>query len=251
MQTNQNNTMAGLYLYAIVDAAGPLAQITGIDDQPVRAVVRQSLAAVVSRVPACRLRPERRNLMAHQKVLASFGFGRGVLPLRFGVVLPDESKVQFILETHEADLLRQLTRVRGRVEMGLRVKWKEEDVFKNVLELNPGLRQIRDRMPNTREAAIEIGRQVAQALERERQRQQTLLREVLDGGVVEFCFNVPKDDAQLLNAACLIPCDGAAQFESGVHRLGAMLDERYLIDLNGPWAPHNFILLNMAMEGHC
>ena len=251
MQTNQSNTMAGLYLYAILDAAGPLGQITGIDDKPVRAVVCQSLAAAVSPVPACRLRPERRNLMAHQKVLASFGFGRGVLPLRFGVVLPDESKVQFILETHETDLLRQLARVRGRAEMGLRVKWKEEDVFKNILELNPVLRQVREQMPNTREAAIEIGRQVAEALEAERQRQQKLLREILGDGVVEFCFNVPKNDAQLVNAACLIPCRGAAEFESGVHRLGAMLDERYLIDFSGPWAPHNFSLLNMAMEGHC
>ncbi|MGD0460938.1 MAG: GvpL/GvpF family gas vesicle protein [Tepidisphaeraceae bacterium] len=251
MQTNQSNTMAGLYLYAIVDAADPLGQITGIDDQPVRAVVGQSLAAVVSPVGACRLRPERRHLMAHQKVLASLGFDRGVLPLRFGVILPDEPKVRFILKTHETDLRRQLARVRGRVEMGLRVKWKEEDVFKNLLELNPVLRQTRDRMPNTREAAIEIGRQVAEALERERQRQQELLREVFGDGVVEFCFNGPKNDAQLLNAACLIPSDRSAEFESGVHRLGAMLDDRYLIDFNGPWAPHHFILLNMAMEGHC
>lgn len=56
MQTNQSNTMAGLYVYAIVDATDPLAQITGIEDQPVREVVHESLAAVVSPVPACRLR---------------------------------------------------------------------------------------------------------------------------------------------------------------------------------------------------
>ncbi len=250
MQTNQSNTMAGLYVYAIVDATDPLAQITGIEDQPVREVVHESLAAVVSPVPACRLRPERRNVMAHQRVLTSFGFGRGVIPMRFGVVLPDEPKVQFILETHETDLLRQLERVRGRVEMSLRVKWKVEDVFKNILELNPALRKIRDRMPNTHEAAIEIGKQVADALERERQCRQKQLREVFGDGVVEFCFNAARNDAQLVNAACLIPCQGAAEFESGVHRLGAMLDERYLIDFSGPWAPHNFILLNMAMEGH-
>ena len=251
METNQSNTIAFLYVYAIVDAPGPPGPITGIDDQPVRAVAGGSLAAVVSRVPACRLRPERRNLMAHQNVLASLGLERGVLPLRFGVVLPDEPTVRFILETHEADLLRQLARVRGRAEMGLRVKWKEEEVFKNILELNPQLRQARDQMPKTREAAIELGREVAQALERERQRQQKLLRQVLSDEVVEFCFNVPKNDAQLLDAACLIPWNGAARFESGVQRLGATLDDRYLIDFNGPWAPHNFVLLNMAMEGRC
>ncbi len=250
MHTNVSDAMAGLYLYAIVEAADPLGQITGIDDRPVRAVAGESLAAVVSAAPDCRLRPERRHLMAHQKVLASVGVGRGVLPLRFGVVLPDEPKVRFILKTHEADLLRQLDRVRGRVEMGLRVRWKDEDVFKNILELNPELRQARDGMGNTREAAMEIGRRVADALEHERQRQQNLLREVLGDGVVEFCFNAPKNDAQLLNAACLIPCDETKGFEAGVHRLGAMLDERYLIDFNGPWAPHNFILLNMATEGH-
>src|SRR5208282_4422951 len=108
--------------YAILDAADPPGQVTGIDDQPVRRIVHESLAAAISPVTAGRLRPERRHLMAHQKVLASFGFGRGVLPMRFGVVLPDEAKVLFILKTHETTLLHQLDRVRGRLEMGLRVK---------------------------------------------------------------------------------------------------------------------------------
>jgi hypothetical protein len=241
--------MASLYLYAIMDAAAPLAQVTGIDDQPVRRIVHESLAAAVSPVTTTRLRPERRNLMAHQKILTSFGVGRGVLPMRFGVVLPDEATIELILKTHESDLVRQLERVRGRVEMGLRVKWKEEDVFKNILELNPELRHVRDLMSNTREAAITLGTHVADALESERQNQQHLLHEAFGSGVVEFCFNAPKNDAQLINAACLIAHARTAEFESGVHRLGAMLDDRYLIDFNGPWAPHNFILLNMALEG--
>ncbi len=246
---NQNTTTSGLYLYAIGDAADLLGQVTGIDDEPVQRVVHESLAAAVSPFSGGRLRPERRHLTAHQKVLSSFGVGRGVLPMRFGVVLPDETKVQLILKTHEASLLRQLERIRGRVEMGLRVKWKEEDVFKNIVQLNPDLRQAREQMPPTREAAIEIGKRVADALERERQSQQNLMREVFGSGVVEFCFNAPRNDAQLINAACLIPGDRGGEFECGVHRLGAMLDERYLIDFNGPWAPHNFILLNMALEG--
>ena len=245
----QIDTMVGLHFYAIVDAAGSVPEIGGINDEPVRAVIEESLAAVVSAAQAATLRPERRHLMAHQRVLTSLGKGRGVLPLRFGVVLSDEAKIRFILKTHQDELLRQLERVRGRVEMGLRVRWKEEEVFKNILDLYPALRQAREEMSKTREAAIEMGKRVADALADRRLVVQNLLNEIFAGDVVEFCFNTPKNDAQLINAACLIGCDDGAAFESAVHRLAARLDDRYLIDFTGPWTPHNFILLNMAMEG--
>jgi len=235
-----------LYLYALVDHAGGLTGQTGIEGSPVFAVTHGRVSALLGPLKSTRLRPERRNVMAHQKVLASVNDGRAILPMRFGLVVSSEDEVASLLEQHQDNLVEQLQRVRGRIELGLRICWKEDQVFANLMSIYPALEEARRSAPKTREGLIDIGQRVATALTTQRNSIEAQTHAALTDCVGEFAFNAPKSDAQLLNAACLVDRANVPQFESAVNALGATLDDRYTIDFNGPWAPHNFIKLNLA-----
>ena len=77
---------------------------------------------------------------------------RAVLPVRFGTVLSNEAAVQDVLAAHYADFVASLDRVRGRVELGLRVLWNSE--FRNpkseIRNLNSGRAYLMARLEEER-----------------------------------------------------------------------------------------------------
>lgn len=85
-----------IYVYGIAEAANPSLpeKGDGIGDppRPVRILREGDLAAIVSDAPED-LRPERRDLLAQQHVLAQAGSSGPVLPMRFGSLAPDDSEV--------------------------------------------------------------------------------------------------------------------------------------------------------------
>lgn len=64
--------------------------------RPVRVLRQGELAAIVSDASE-ELRPKRRDLLAHQRVLDEAGAGGVVLPMRFGSASPDDDMVTTVL----------------------------------------------------------------------------------------------------------------------------------------------------------
>src|SRR4051812_40422436 len=91
----------GTYVYGIIRAShSPLPQdLKGIGDppRPVRVMRQGELAAIVSDAPE-ELRPKRRDLLAHQRVLDEAGADGVVLPMRFGSVSADDDTVTAVLD---------------------------------------------------------------------------------------------------------------------------------------------------------
>lgn len=79
------------YVYGIIRSSHPSLpeKLDGVGDppHPVRVLTQGGVAALVSDAPE-NLRPKRRDLLAHQNVLAEAGAQGTVLPLRFGGVSP-------------------------------------------------------------------------------------------------------------------------------------------------------------------
>jgi hypothetical protein len=79
------------YVYGIARKSHPRLpeKMGGVGDppRPVRIVETGKLAALVSDAPEG-LRPKRRDLLAHQSVLAEAGEAGPVLPMRFGASPP-------------------------------------------------------------------------------------------------------------------------------------------------------------------
>lgn len=73
----------------------------------VRVLRQGELAAVVSDAPD-QLRPKRRDLLAHHRVLHEAGAGGVVLPMRFGSASPDDDMVTRVLAERAGHFLERL-----------------------------------------------------------------------------------------------------------------------------------------------
>ncbi|MGX1129186.1 hypothetical protein RKD49_001376 [Streptomyces glaucescens] len=112
-------TLGTVYVYGITPAGVARPRTAGVAGAPVRLLTESGLCAVVSTPPE-RLRPRRRDLAAHQAVLAELAGQGPLLPMRFAVVSPDPEALRAQLRGDRRTLLRQLDGVRDCVEMNLK-----------------------------------------------------------------------------------------------------------------------------------
>ena len=249
----QTAVKEGCYLYAIVADAeertyGPL----GVDDTPVYSVSNGALAAVTSNVPNRRLRPERRHLAAHQRVLKRLMEDGTPLPISFGVIADGPKDIRHILCRNRDELAAELKLVRGRVEMGLRVSWDAPNIFAYFVSTHPGLATLRDRLfrgghEPSHEEKIELGRLFDRLLSEDRASYVRRVTDVLAPHCVEMREAAPRNENEVMSLACLIDKDGRDTFESAVFEAARSFDNNYCFDFNGPWAPYNFVQVHLRM----
>jgi gas vesicle protein GvpL/GvpF len=159
----------GVYVYGIVRAKQSLptgAHGVGSPPLPLRVLTQGRIGAVVSDAPPT-LRARRRDLMAHQEILLALVEGGPVLPMRFGMVAPDEATVRGQLAAATVCHLAILERLSGRVEMNVKAL-PAQDGLAALLREDARVRQLRGdavRRPGY-EANLRLGEAVAAALSR-------------------------------------------------------------------------------------
>ena len=237
--------MPALYVYGIVDVGEPagLADLPAVGGAPsgdVRTVSAGPVSAVVSPAPAD-LRGKRRDLLAHQRVLDALAEQGAVLPMRFGVVAPDEPTLLASLRT-ETDRYRALLHeLAGQVELNVKAVPDEQQFIASAAN-EPAVRTAiaAARRDGSQQRQVQLGQVVAEAVARRRQLCGTqLLNELrplasrtstLDGG-----------DQYALNAAFLVPRSALAGFTEAVQRLRDQLSPAVDLVLTGPLPPYSFV----------
>lgn len=118
-----------LYAYCLSDevTAGAVESIKGVANERPRLIRRGGLAAVVSAFKDERAAVTRENVLAHERVVRRVLVETTPLPFRFGTVVTEERLLGYVDSQHDA-LQAQLGRVRGCVEMSVKVIWKVEAV---------------------------------------------------------------------------------------------------------------------------
>jgi hypothetical protein len=102
-------------LYAITDNPGPpLPEVA-----PLKAVPIEGLAVVCA--PASELEASAETLWRHEEVVEALMADRDLLPVRYGTRLEDEAAVTRAVEGRRDELAAALDRVRGAVELSVRV----------------------------------------------------------------------------------------------------------------------------------
>lgn len=247
-------SQSGKYLYAIVTAPGERTyDFAGIDGAPVYCLANGKVAAVVSDVLDDRIRPERRHLAAQQAVLKELlSRADALLPMAFGIIADGPRAIQKILSRNHAAFLQQLQRVAGMVEMGLRVSLDVPNIFEYVVNTHPELRAARDRFLGpyrnpSQEDKIELGRLFDHLLNEDREAFGGKVEDILSAYCREIKRNKCRNESQVMSLACLVPRDGQDRFEEGVFEAAKLFDNNYTFDYNGPWAPHNFVELNLEL----
>jgi hypothetical protein len=163
-----------------------------------RSVPAGRLEALCAEVGESEVTPDA--LWRHEEVIEALMEGRDLLPVRYGTRLPDEAGVvSAVAERHDA-LLAALDRVRGAVELSLRIAAPEADI--------------------PREAAERLHAQLAPLA-----RAATMLD--------------PGDSPDLLRGAYLVDRGALEAFTAAVARLQRAHPELRLL-CTGPWPPYSF-----------
>ena len=102
-----------------VSASGDIANWAGLPEEDAGQlswITRGPLAAA-----ATASLPPSTGPLQHARLLLAIHRRACVLPVRYGTVVPDATAVEQFLGRHEEELLRQLARLRGTTEMGVRL----------------------------------------------------------------------------------------------------------------------------------
>jgi hypothetical protein len=62
---------------------------------------------------------------------------------------------------------------------------------------------------------------------------------------VEFKPNQCRNELDVMNLACLVRRDAQEEFSAGVFAAAKLFDNNFSFDYSGPWAPHNFVELDL------
>ncbi len=242
------------YIYAIVAGGEPRSYGSlGIEGQDVYTITDGRVAAVVSGLAGSKIRPERANLKAHQAVLKRLLADTTPLPMAFGTIATSPKAIRRILVRNQHAFQEQLQRVAGKVEMGLRVAWDVPNIFEYFVNTHGELRLARDRLVGarhefTQEEKIELGRMFDRLLNDDREDHTRKVQHVLAPVCVEFKANQCRNEHEVMNVACLVRRDAQEEFSAGVFAAAKLFDNNFAFDYSGPWAPHNFVELELDME---
>jgi hypothetical protein len=241
------------YIYAVIGNAQDRSYgEVGIDGRDVYCIPVGRVAAVVSDVPSGKIRPERSCLAAHQAVLKKLLAEATPLPMSFGILADSPAAVRKMLSRNQQALLEQLRRVAGKVEMGLRVTWDVPNIFEYFVNTHPELRLARDRLLGiqrepTQEQKIEVGRMFDRLLNEDREAYAEKVEGILAPLCAEIERNKCRNEHEVLNLACLVARAAMSQFERGVFEAAQQFDNNFAFDYNGPWAPHNFVEIDLEL----
>jgi len=245
--------MNGRYLYAIVPGGNEKEYgDVGLLGSRVYALASGPVAVVVSDVENKKIRPERRNLAAHQAVIKQLSKETDLLPMSFGIIAESEKALEKILALNQEAFVEQLQRVQGKAEMGLRVNWDVPNIFEFLVGRYDEMREARDRLfaPHRNPSAedkIEIGQMFERVLDEERENHTERVEEALSGCCVEIKRMKCRKEREVMNLACLIRRHEEQAFEAAVFEAAKGFDDHYSFDYTGPWAPHNFVDIQLSV----
>ena len=245
---------SGKYLYAITTLGKDRTyEVAGMDGCAVYSISKDRVAAVVSDCARPRIRPERANLAVHKEVLKRLILDSTILPMAFGIIADDLKAVRRMLSLNQRAFMEQLERVAGKVEMGLRVTWDVPNIFEYFVDTHPELRAARDRLRGNQreplqEEKIELGQLFDRILNEDREAHYEKLEEVLAPCCAEINRSPPRNVNEAANLNCLVERSGQKQMEDAVFRAAGLFDNNYAFDLNGPWAPHNFVEMDLKLN---
>ncbi|KPI13596.1 Gas vesicle synthesis GvpLGvpF [Actinobacteria bacterium OK006] len=234
------------YVYGITRAKhSPLREdLAGIGEppRPVRVLRQGELAAIVSDAPD-QLRPKRRDLLAHQRVLDEAGAGGVVLPIRFASASPDDDTVTEVLAERAEHFLERLRALDGTAEYNIKANHDEEAVLRLIMADHDDIRSVaaanREAGGGTQEEKIRLGEMIATAVQAREAADAELLHQALEPLAEEVSAG-PQSSGWLANLSFLVERGSAERFLAAVDEFRR--EHPHLeLRVNGPLPPYSFV----------
>lgn len=240
----------GYYIYCIIRTdEGPSFDVASVDGDrsAVGTIGFMDLAAVTSPCDHPRYQVTRKYTLAHQLVLEGVMQQFTLLPVRFGTVAGSrEDVIEKLLKRKFGEFHGLFNYVEGKVELGLKVMWRRDLLFQQILADYPLIRRLRDSLSTRPETEshldrIQLGQMVERAIDTRRDEDATVLLAALRPLAVETRVNKTIMDNMVLNAAFLVPADEQRSFDARVNELDERYSGRMIFKYVGPVPPYNFV----------
>jgi hypothetical protein len=173
---------------------------------------------------------------------------RGVLPLRFGIVLRDEDAVaEELLERRHDELTALLERFARLVELRVKAFYVEEAVLRDIVRSDPAIARLNEATRGLPDASthpqrVRLGEAVAHALAARRERDAhaifARLRPLAEDAVVE-----DTESSLALTASFLVDRGRVAAFDAAMDELAREHEGLMTFKYLGPLPPHSFVSL--------
>lgn len=234
------------YIYAITAADHPLRLdgLSGVGDpaSDLRIVTTDTLGAVVSDAPDG-LRAKRRDLVAHQNVLERLMADGAALPMRFGLVGPDDEQVRAALDQGKDSYTARLSELDGRLEYNLKVSREEESLLREILTESQEARRLSEytrQNPGAQDQKMALGELVSREVQA---RQEAVGKDVANAlaSAAERVSEGEPTKTHFLNVSYLVRRDDASAFSQAVHEEAERRGDDYTFALNGPLPPYSFV----------
>ncbi len=242
------------YVYCLGDEVTPemVEGARGLGDAPLSLIARGGLAAVVSAFESERVGVTPENALTHNRVNASLLARSTPLPFRFGTLVTEARLLDFI-ESRGAALREALERVRGAVEMSVKIIWDLEAVRREAVGPEPGAATAEGEAAEAGEGATAAegsGTAFLLAKQREllggealRERAEALagwFGSRLSDLARESRVTVNPKGALVVRAAHLVGRGGVEEYRARVHLLGEERAGSLRFLTSGPWPPYSF-----------
>ena len=244
-----------IYLYGLAEADAPpdpeiVSELVGVTG-PVGTTETSCGWLIHGPHDGTEIPPKRRNMKAHVRVLEALAGDAPLLPMRFGMWADDHAAVDRALIRQSDDIARLFDRVRGRVEVGLRVGLPRDPALARTLAADPALLAERDRLAAAggHFERAEFGRRLAEGLDRRRGAAQRLMLEAVRPFCADHVLRAPEDDVEVLSIEALVPRGEEATLAEAALDAARRLDfaggAEPAVRLIGPVPPYNFVALTL------
>jgi hypothetical protein len=242
----------GSYVYGIIPAGARipegLSPIPGAgDDGGLGLVTVGELAAVVSDVQTSRPLGTRKDLMAHEAVLNAIAQTSPVLPMRFGaVVVDDDAVADELLTPHQDYFVKALGQMEGLIEFSLRGEYDQTAVLTRIVDDNPEIQKLRERIAGVDEDAsyydrIKLGEAISHSMDRLKEADADATLDALERYAVATVVKEAGGENGAVHVAFLVRSDHRSDFERAVDDLGDAWSGRVELKLIGPTAAFDFL----------
>jgi hypothetical protein len=246
----------GKYAYCIVETQeeldlGPLG--IGEGSNHVYTVHHGELAAVVSDTPIQLYDPTRENLLAHEFVIETVMRDHTVIPMSFGTIFRSDADVVELLRSTGAAFSDVLGKIRGQIELGLKVIWDREKVIAGLESEDEAISGLKAEIAgsgkgSTYFARMQLGRLVEAGLEERANGYVSEIYERLRPLSVASRSSKLIGDNMILNVAFLVDRTRQADFDDAVKALSRSYLDALSFKYTGPWPPYNFVNIKLKLE---
>lgn len=192
------------------------------------------------------VRPTRKNLINHQKVIEGVMNDYLILPFRFGMVVDDSSKLEALITEQKDAFLKKLEQIDGKIELSLKSIWMNmEQVFEEVVRDSPTIQQKREELfaseYQDQNAKIELGKMVEDALNNKKTEIQIKIVNKLFEKAVDYKSLKNISEEMIANLVFLVEKKDEVLFDEAVNELSEELSENIKFKYVGPMPPYNFL----------